>query len=72
MDATRLDTLWSSLCRLVPRMVPFFPNHKAADLVNSFIKDFVDILFAVKNEGVLLRMMWSLDRGIERGLFTPQ
>ncbi|KAM7539029.1 hypothetical protein Aperf_G00000047337 [Anoplocephala perfoliata] len=53
-------------------MAPFFPNHKTTDLVNSFIKDFVDILFTVKNEGVLLRLLWSLDRGIERGLFTPQ
>ncbi|KAM3183971.1 hypothetical protein ACTXT7_009296 [Hymenolepis weldensis] len=48
------------------------PQHKSTDLIGFVIDIFLESVAACKNEGVLLRLMWSLDRGIEHGIFTPQ
>ncbi|VDL60473.1 unnamed protein product [Hymenolepis diminuta] len=48
------------------------PQHKPTDLIGFVIDIFLESVAACKNEGVLLRLMWSLDRGIEHGIFTPQ
>ncbi|VDM17460.1 unnamed protein product [Hydatigera taeniaeformis] len=76
MDVIRLDRLWSDLLRLSPKpsnnvpaghdptIGPFDPLRQILDL-------FVEAIATLQNEGVTLRLLWSLDRGIERGYFTP-
>ncbi|KAL5106209.1 Mediator of RNA polymerase II transcription subunit 23 [Taenia crassiceps] len=76
MDVIRLDRLWNDLLRLPPKTstsVP--PGHEANlssfDPLRQILDLFVEAIAALHNEGVALRLLWSLDRGIERGFFTP-
>ncbi|VDN96143.1 unnamed protein product [Rodentolepis nana] len=71
-DADRLDSLWPTLCMLSSKIVPFWPSQSKTDLIGFVIDIFLEFVASCKNEGVLLRLMWSLDRGIESGIFSPQ
>lgn len=76
MDVIRLDRLWSDLLRLPSKTSNNVPtghdaNISSFDPLRQILDLFVEAIAALQNEGVILRLLWSLDRGIERGFFTP-
>ncbi|CUT99567.1 Mediator of RNA polymerase II transcription [Echinococcus multilocularis] len=76
MDVIRLDRLWSDLMRLPPKTsnsasTGHDVNVNSFDPLKQILDLFVEVIATLQNEGVTLRLLWSLDRGIERGFFTP-
>ena len=76
MDVMRLDRLWNDLLRLASKNVPcgstgHEANPETFDPLRQILDHFVEAVAAIQNEGVILRLPWSLDRGIEHGYFTP-
>ena len=73
MDVMRLDRLWSGLMKLTPNNVPCGSmGHDGNSETVDPLENFVKAVATIPNEGVVLRLLWSLDRCIERGYFTPQ
>uniref|UniRef100_A0A5K3EQE0 Mediator of RNA polymerase II transcription subunit 23 n=2 Tax=Mesocestoides corti TaxID=53468 RepID=A0A5K3EQE0_MESCO len=76
MDVHRLDGLWNHLIRSASKLSNFTTSGidgtvAFIDPLRQILDLFMEVVAAIQDEVVVIKLLWSLDRGIERRLFTP-